>query len=101
MVERMAGREKKEREGAERASSEEFGVRCAWVLAGAPEPEMPALRWVPGPDKVVVADGGSTLAVKLGIVPDLVTGDFDSMEPGLLSRWQRMGVAFEKYEHHI
>jgi len=36
-------------------------------------------------DFVIAADGGFAALTSYGVVPDLVIGDFDSLEPGLLS----------------
>jgi thiamine pyrophosphokinase len=70
-------------------------------MSGGPVEEVPeALRWVPKPDRVVAADGGARLAGVLGVVPDLLVGDLDSVAPGTLSELERLGVATERYEHH-
>jgi thiamine pyrophosphokinase len=77
-------------------------VRCVWVVSGAPlsvAGEIP--EHVTGPDKVVVADGGAALTVALGQTPDLLVGDFDSIEPTLLEDWKRAGVEYQRYEHHL
>ena len=74
---------------------------CVWVLAGGPVVEPPsALRWVPRPDKVVAADGGARLAAMLGVVPDLLVGDLDSIEPEVRDQLRDLGVTTEKYEHN-
>ena len=71
-----------------------------WVLSGAPLSEVdPVPAWLPRPDKIVVADGGSALAERLDLTPDLVIGDLDSAEVGLLARWNARGVPFRTYVH--
>lgn len=75
-------------------------VECVWVLSGAPAANMPSdLGLLTSADKVVAADGGAMLAVRLGVVPDLLVGDLDSIEPDLLALWTAAGIAVEKYEH--
>lgn len=77
-------------------------VRCVWVLSGAPDSEPPVwLDRQSRPDKVVVADGGAALALRLGIRPDLLIGDLDSISPDALAELKAAGTEIEQYEHHI
>ena len=77
-------------------------VKCVWVLSGAPPPDQPPeTRWLPRPDRVVVADGGHTWASLLGLAPDLIIGDLDSIAPGSLAGLEASRVPIERYEHHL
>lgn len=72
-----------------------------WVLASAPvsDPER-ATRGLPRPDLVIAADGGSSLASRLGLVPNLIIGDLDSSDPNVVSDFEAQGVEVRRYEHH-
>src|SRR4051812_33492178 len=79
---------------------DEAPVSTVWVFAASPQVEpLVDLPWIPRPDRVVCADGGTGLAATLGITPDLVIGDLDSSDSALLARLEQSGVAFERYEH--
>jgi thiamine pyrophosphokinase len=46
---------------------------------------------------VIAADAGAETALRLGFVPDLTLGDFDSLNPRVLQRLQQRGVPIESY----
>ena len=43
-------------------------------------------------DMVIAADGGSRHCLALQITPDVLIGDLDSSDPGLIERWTKEGV---------
>jgi thiamine pyrophosphokinase len=51
-------------------------------------------------DFVIAADGGTHHCVSLGIRPDVIIGDFDSLDPQLISSYQRASVELIKYPAH-
>ncbi len=53
----------------------------AWVVTGG-EPQSPeGLRELAPPQFVVAADSGADIARSLGLTPDVIVGDFDSVTP--------------------
>ncbi len=74
-------------------------VRCVWVLAASPVWAPPHLEQLPVPDAVIAADGGSSLAAQLGLLPKLIVGDLDSSDPALIGDLEQAGVAVERYSH--
>ena len=53
----------------------------AWVVAGGEPPDHEQLGELAAPQLVVAADSGADVARGLGLVPDVIVGDFDSVTP--------------------
>ena len=51
--------------------------------------------WDAGADRIVAADGGAAAALQLGLRPDLVIGDLDSIAPADLQRVHALGIPVE------
>lgn len=60
---------------------EDYQALSPWLLPGA---------------RVLCADGGARHADPLGLVPDLLLGDFDSLPETELARWQARGVGIRR-----
>jgi thiamine pyrophosphokinase len=48
-------------------------------------------------DRIICADGGAHHAAAIGLTPDVVVGDLDSLRPGLRARLEAAGVRFERH----
>ncbi len=51
-------------------------------------------------DLVIAVDGGTHLCISLGITPQLIIGDFDSLEPLDVAHYQSLGVETIQYPTH-
>ena len=65
------------------------------VLGGELEPPVRLEEWRRQACLVVAADGGAQRALDMGLMPDVVIGDMDSLEPSALVRLRSQGAAAE------
>lgn len=66
-------------------------VMLAAGEAPEPLPKLPQGAWI------VAVDGGLELAERLGVIPDLVVGDLDSVDPDILARAKSAGIPIERH----
>jgi thiamine pyrophosphokinase len=71
------------------------GVKAVVVAGG--EPDARDAEHLANADLVVAADGGSQWLDAIGVRPDVLLGDLDSAEPGLVERLTGQGVAVERF----
>jgi len=74
--------------------------RSIVIIAGSGIADMEFLRRrieAAVPEAILCADGGARYAHALGLVPDLIIGDMDSLEDELLRRFEEKGVAIAPY----
>ncbi len=62
-------------------------------LAHAPELDI----LVNQADLVIAADGGANHCNKLGIIPDILLGDLDSIDQAVLTVYQKKGVSIQRH----
>ena len=48
-------------------------------------------------DLIIAADGGANHCEKLRLTPDMLIGDLDSIDPGLLLRYEKSGMTIERH----
>ncbi len=70
----------------------------AVIVANGPLVRPPFRRFVMGEDDLVVCvDGGANNAIALGLKPDVVIGDMDSLGPELREHLEQEGCRFVEY----
>jgi thiamine pyrophosphokinase len=66
------------------------------IFANGELPDLSRARALLQPgDTIICADGGTLHALALGIQPDLIIGDLDSADPGVVQTFREAGVAIE------
>lgn len=74
---------------------------CVWVLASGPVADLDlTLSNAPAPHVVIAADGGTVLADKMGLTPNLIIGDVDSSPSALVDRYDQAGVEVRRFDHN-
>ncbi len=69
----------------------------ALIVAGGDAIDPAVLIDLPSPAWVVAADSGLDHALSLGLRPDFVVGDMDSVDPASLATIEESGVPVERY----
>lgn len=78
----------------------EMPKRVVVIIAGSAIEDMEFLRQrieAAAPEAVLCADGGARYAHALGLAPDLIIGDMDSLDDELLRAFKEKGVAVAPY----
>lgn len=63
-------------------------------ICGFPEKNK---QYISAGDKIICADGGALYALQMGLVPDILVGDFDSLPPQVLLDMRNKNVIIEQY----
>ena len=51
-------------------------------------------------DIIICCDGGMHHTKKLGIIPNYIVGDFDSVKPEVLAEYKQMGISMRQFPTH-
>jgi thiamine pyrophosphokinase len=70
-------------------------MRAVLIASGDPHPD--DARWLDGADLVIAVDAGAAWIVALGVRPDALVGDLDSVDPQLVAVLEADGVAVERH----
>ena len=78
------------------------GSRTVIIANGLPPEEATARRWLQPDDdstpvRLICADGGARIALALGLMPEVVVGDLDSLDEAALAQLKAMGCRFVVY----
>lgn len=68
----------------------------AIIIVNGPLPDLEwAKQHIQPSDRLICADGGGQHAQAMGLIPDVVVGDLDSLDPALRAEMEAAGVRFE------
>ena len=57
-------------------------------------------KYLQNADGIICCDGGMHHAKALGITPDYIVGDFDSVRPEVLEEYRNMGISIRQFPTH-
>ncbi len=57
-------------------------------------------EYVADTDIVICCDGGMHHTKALGVIPDYIVGDFDSVKPEVLEEYRKQGIAIKQFPTH-
>jgi thiamine pyrophosphokinase len=72
-------------------------MRAVVFLNGIIDDDLRCKKLIHPDDKIFCADGGAAHAFRLGLVPERIVGDFDSLDPSLSEYFSSQGVAFDRF----
>lgn len=67
------------------------------IASGELEPTLAGELRSASAECLIAVDGGADHCLALGLVPDLIVGDLDSVTPGTHAHFRQVGVAFERH----
>ncbi|AGL03086.1 thiamine diphosphokinase [Desulfoscipio gibsoniae] len=72
-------------------------MRCVVLTGGTVDNLQWLARALAGADRLICVDSGARYAAALGIVPQVIVGDMDSIDQSLLESFYRQGVVVKEY----
>lgn len=75
-------------------------MRIVIIANGTPPAQRDIDRWLRAGDLLMCADGGAAAALALGLSPQHVIGDFDSLHEADLSELRRRGATLHQHPTH-
>jgi thiamine pyrophosphokinase len=75
-------------------------MRIVIIANGTPPAQRDIVRWLRNNDLLMCADGGAKAALALGLSPQHVIGDFDSLTKDELSALQQRGATLHRHPTH-
>jgi thiamine pyrophosphokinase len=70
----------------------------AVIVAAGGQVNEGVLSYLTGADIIIAADGGGEPLIRLGIIPEAIIGDFDSLSPETTAKLERLGSKLVRVE---